>query len=423
MARALAILAGKDLRILWRDKFAMFWIIVFPVLFASFFGAVTGGAHGGIRALRVALVDEDHTADSRAFTARLASSESLSLQPMTRAAAQEAVRKGERAAMIVLPQGFSDSFEFKRDGEGSFELGADPSRRAEAGFLQGVLMQAWYQTMMDRWQDPARLRSMIGDARASFATASDISPEQRLLWMAFFGATDQFLAGVDPQLFRQGHSGFARNPIRTIEIAREQTGPRSAYEVMFPGAIMWAVMGCVAGFAISLVKERVQGTLLRLRAAPLSRTQILGGKALACFTASLVSVTLLVALGRVVYGIRVESPLLLALTAACVALGFVGIMMLLSTLGKTEEAVAGSAWATLLILAMIGGAMVPRFVMPLWLQHISVISPIMWGIYAMEGATWRQFSVGELLAPCGVLLAIGAVCFAAGVTLLSRSDS
>ena len=52
-------------------------------------------------------------------------------------------------------------------------------------------------------------------------------------------------------------------------------------------------------FGISLVTERTHGTLVRLRMAPLTRAQILGGKALSCFTSILfVEVMLLgVALG------------------------------------------------------------------------------------------------------------------------------
>jgi ABC-2 type transport system permease protein len=73
-------------------------------------------------------------------------------------------------------------------------------------------------------------------------------------------------------------------------------------------------------------------------------------------------------------------------------------------------------------LAMIGGAMIPLVVMPPWMLTLSSISPVAWGIWSLEGAIWRGFGLVDMLLPCGILLGIGALCFAAGVKLLSRQE-
>jgi len=65
-------------------------------------------------------------------------------------------------------------------------------------------------------------------------------------------------------------------------------------------------------------------------------------------------------------------------------------------------------------LSMIGGAMVPTFVMPAWIQSISFISPIRWAMLAIEGGVWRNFSVAEMALPCTALIAVGILCFAIG---------
>ena len=65
----------------------------------------------------------------------------------------------------------------------------------------------------------------------------------------------------------------------------EKVGPRSAFDFTFPQGILWGVIGSALGFALSLVTERTRGTLLRLETAPLSRLDVLLGKALACFVA------------------------------------------------------------------------------------------------------------------------------------------
>jgi ABC-2 type transport system permease protein len=55
------------------------------------------------------------------------------------------------------------------------------------------------------------------------------------------------------------------------------------------------------------------------------------------------------------------------------------------------------------------------------MQRISDFSPVKWGIFAMEGAIWRNFSFVEMLMPCGILLALGAAFFGAGVLMLRRA--
>jgi ABC-2 type transport system permease protein len=122
----------------------------------------------------------------------------------------------------------------------------------------------------------------------------------------------------------------------------------------------------------------------------------------------------LFAVGRLFFGVRPTSWVLLSLAAVCAASGFVGIMMLVSVLGKTEQAAAGAGWAVMMPLTMLGGGMVPLFVMPSWMATAGNVSPAKWAVLAFEGAIWRGFSASEMLLPCGILLAVGAACFAIG---------
>ena len=96
--------------------------------------------------------------------------------------------------------------------------------------------------------------------------------------------------------------------------------------------------------------------------------------------------------------------------------------MLLSVLGKTEQAASGIGWAVLLVFAMIGGGMLPLFFMPEWLKSFSSISPIKWGILALEGAIWRDFSFKELLQPYIVLASFGLISFFIGARLFRWSE-
>jgi ABC-2 type transport system permease protein len=112
----------------------------------------------------------------------------------------------------------------------------------------------------------------------------------------------------------------------------------------------------------------------------------------------------------------------LAMSVIASSLCFVGIMMFMSVLGRTERAVAGSGWSILMVMAMLGGAMVPAMVMPSWMKALSQFSPVRWAIYSMEGAVWRDFSVNEMLTPVLILLSVGCLFFGVGSVIMSRSD-
>ncbi|TWT41105.1 hypothetical protein RAS1_37970 [Phycisphaerae bacterium RAS1] len=97
--------------------------------------------------------------------------------------------------------------------------------------------------------------------------------------------------------------------------------------------------------------------------------------------------------------------------------------MLLATLGTTEQSAGGIAWAVLTMLAMIGGGMVPTFVMPPWMKSLSGVSPISWAILAFEGGIWRDFTPMMMVQPCAILLAVGAGCFVLGMRLMKWSEA
>ena len=121
------------------------------------------------------------------------------------------------------------------------------------------------------------------------------------------------------------------------------------------------------------------------------------------------------------FGVRPTSYAMLALAGVSAAICFVGFMMLVASLGKTEQTASGAGWAILMPLSMIGGAMVPTFVMPSWVQSISFISPIRWTMLAIEGGVWRNFSIAEMATPCAVLIGVGLACFAIGTRSLQEA--
>ena len=198
-------------------------------------------------------------------------------------------------------------------------------------------------------------------------------------------------------------------------------GSPSGFLRSLPAAVLWGLMSCAATFAVAMVSERARGTLHRLRAAPSSDTSLLAGKALACFAACVGVALLLTAVAALGFGARVEEPLALAIAVLSTACGFVGITALLGVTGKSEQAVAGAGWAVLLALAMLGGAMVPTSLMPDWLQSAGSLSPVRWGLSALETALWRGGSFADMARHCAALVALGGIGVVSAAFVLRRT--
>jgi ABC-2 type transport system permease protein len=284
--------------------------------------------------------------------------------------------------------------------------------------LEGILTGAAMASMQELFTDPDRSRAMVARTLSDL----DAAPPgpQRDAARRLLGEVRSYV-DTGPS---QGNRGTGWKPLEIVrrEVRNEKVGPRSAFDFTFPQGILWGVIGSALGFALSLVTERTRGTLLRLETAPLSRVDVLLGKALACFTAIALVEALLLALGMAFFGIRPGSPWLLAAAALSVAACFVGIMMAVAVLGRTEQGAGGLGWAVMMPLAMFGGGMIPLFVMPAWMQAVSNLSPVKWGILALEGATWRGFSAAEMALPVAVLLLVGAAGLLLGIRLFRGGE-
>jgi len=425
---AILIIALKDLRLLARDKAGFFWVLLFPVLMAVFFGAINSGGAGNRAAMPIAVVDQDGSAYSRAFQSELRKSEALSVREAPLDSARLLVRRGQLVAYVALRPGVGQSFGFGGDSA-KIELGLDPSRRAEAGYLRGLVTAATFSTMRGQFTAGGSGREMIAHNLAALQSDLGRSSDERRRAADVLTNLEKFMVSLDSTEAAADPAGAASTgpaggpAIKVTDIAEEENGPRNAYEVTFPSSMMWALIGVCMSFAISIVHERVRGTFLRLRLAPISRSQVLAGKGLAAFLAALGATSLLLLLAAIVFNVRVSNPPALAVALVAAAFCFTGLMMLISAIGRTHSAVAGAGWAVLLVMSMTGGGMIPLIAMPAWMLQVSNFSLVKWGILAVEGAIWRGFTPQEMALPVGILLAAGVVGFAVGARALSRSET
>ncbi|MFA5252499.1 MAG: ABC transporter permease [Phycisphaerae bacterium] len=415
-------LAIKDLKVLLSDKGNIFWVFGFPVLYALFFGAIFSGAGEGPSGMKIAVVNEDQSDFSASFVSKLQSYEALEISLPARDEAIELVRKGQIAAAVVLKKGFGDGFEaMLNSDEPKLEIAADPSRKMEGGYLQGLLAKAQFEAMGEKLNDRNWMRSQIDLWRNDVKDSNDLDSKQATLYSNFFDSFDTLLKDVNEKDYKSGFGGEMLN-FAKLDVSRESKGPITPFQITFPQVLLWGFMGCAATFAVSIVKERTNGTFERLRIGPIGRAHILGGKGLACFITCVLIMCVLYVGAKAIFKMPMGNFFLFIPAVLCTILCFVGLMMLICTLGRTEQSVGAAGWGILMIMGMLGGAMMPLVYMPAWLRQFSHVSPVKWGIVALEGAVWRNFTLTEMITPCLILLSIGTVAFLLGVFSLRRQD-
>ncbi|MDQ7029670.1 MAG: ABC transporter permease [Ardenticatenia bacterium] len=136
-----------------------------------------------------------------------------------------------------------------------------------------------------------------------------------------------------------------------------------------------------------------------------SRTGTFTGKLLPYYLVNLGQVALMFAIGRLVFGMSLgRAPLALVLVTLATAAAATGLGLLVAALGKTRQQITGIATLLVLVLAALGGTMVPVFVMPAFMQALARLSPHYWALQGYQDIIVRGLGVAAVLPEVGVLL-------------------
>jgi ABC-2 type transport system permease protein len=154
-----------------------------------------------------------------------------------------------------------------------------------------------------------------------------------------------------------------------------------------------------------LLLQRQGGIWKRLRAAPISRSTIVAARVSSATIDAVVILFVVFGFARLVFGVRVEGSLpgfILISVAIGLMTGAFGLLV--SALGKTAEATRGLAILATLLMVMLGGAWVPAFLFPQWLQKATFVVPTRWAIEGLDGMTWRGLGFDAAIGPIAALV-------------------
>jgi len=425
---AVLALVRKDLILYVSDKRALLMHLVLPVVIAAFFGAVFGGGGGTRSGIDVALVQEDTSDAGNRIAAGLKADPNLHVTPLDLAQARAAVRKGTQAVAIVLPAGFAEaagSAMFSNRAKPAIGLLYDPSQPAVLAMVKGMLTQQVMQVV-----SAEMFGGPLGNKLA----------ERNLQVVEAQASTDPDAAALRDMLVavrkyeaqpRAGGSGDGRPRGLAMPFTTHDEGLTSGpvaegynpYAHSFSGMGVQFILFMGVNMGIGMLLVRRSGVWDRMLAAPVTLTEIVLARAV---SAALIAFCLLCAIFVVAvlaFHVRVSSvPGFVAIAAGFGALT-AGFGLLIAAFGKTPEAARGIATFATLVLVMLGGAWVPSFMFPAWVQQLTLVVPTRWAIVGLDAVTWRGLGLSAALPAVAVLLAFALLFTLAAVWRFRREQA
>ncbi len=427
-----------ELALFFRDRRALLLVFAVPIAVASFLGVMTGGSglgkgQGGLQLL---VTDLDHSAISRGVVSNFVSDPTFRVTVTNEDTARGLVLEGKRPVAIVIRGGFGANALpglFDTNRKPAITLYHDPSHATERQLVEGMLVPKVLQSVVENavtW-NAARERIRAGLDRIE-RDGNGLSERDRVLYREMLERTDAWLASRADRSEGEstGNGAAPAGPkefplpfrIDARAMVRKQA-VYNAYAHSFAGMGVQFVLMAMIDLAVGLIRERESGVFRRLRSIPLSRATMLAGKGLAWSLVSMLSLAGCFAFAWLVFDVRITGSFLgfLSVIVACGWLA-ASLGLLLAALGRTAAGTRGLSILVILLMVMIGGAWVPAFIFPQWLQTLSMATPTRWAIDGFDAATWRGLGPMASLVPAAVISGFAAV-FATIAWLRFRWDA
>jgi ABC-2 type transport system permease protein len=207
------------------------------------------------------------------------------------------------------------------------------------------------------------------------------------------------------------------------------SGPRpTAVQQSVPAWLVFGMFFVVASMASLFVQERASGTLMRLQSLGVSTGMLLLSKALPYLGVNALQAALMLAVGVWLMPLLGGDALSLAgihwaalvVALAAISLAAVSLSLALACAVRTHAQAATIGPIVNVLMAAVGGVMVPKFVMPPVMQHVAEWSPMNWGLEALLSALLRGGDLSGMLPDIGRLVVFSAVMLALAAVLFRR---
>jgi ABC-2 type transport system permease protein len=420
---ALIALVRKDLILFLGDRRALLLNLLMPIVLGAFFGYLFGGSGVSQNAkIEIAVVALDSGETTRKIVTGLKADSSLTVVEIPLSEAQDKVLKGKLSAAVVIPAGFGDAAGaalFGSHAKPEITIYYDPSQSAVVAMVKGMLTQHVMQNVSAEMFSGAGGRKMVEDTIAQLEKESGNDPRAVEL--------QEFLKGVRTFQTRNASTkptatpgaqaettGGLSMPFVTSDKAMNAGPKYNGYAHAFAGMAVQFIlfMGIDAGIGV-LMAQRM-GLWNRLLASPITLHTVLAARAISSALIAFGLLLFIFFVAGLFFEVQIAGSLPGFLgVGLCFALVTANFGLLIAAYGKTPEAARGMATFATLIMVMLGGAWVPAFLFPQWLQSVTLAVPTRWAVDGLDAMTWRGLSLDAawpaMLAQLGFAVLFGAL--------------
>jgi ABC-2 type transport system permease protein len=235
-------------------------------------------------------------------------------------------------------------------------------------------------------------------------------------------------AGIDIEKMMQPADNLIET--RYVSKGRQKFKVPTSVQQSVPAWLVFSMFFVVIPLSNTFIAERNYGTLMRLQSMNISTGFLLGGKLLPFFIVNLIQVVLMILVGVFVVPLLGGDALtmgdsfggLLLITTA-VSFCSISFALLVASIAKTTEHATTIGGVFNIILAALGGIMVPKFVMPDFMQTLSVLSPMSWGLDGFLDIFLRNGNVLDVMKESLLLFCSGLVMLSTTAFIIKRKLS
>ncbi len=209
---------------------------------------------------------------------------------------------------------------------------------------------------------------------------------------------------------------------------------RQSESTVFPNSVqqnvpawtIFALFWIVQIITINMLTERQSGVFTRIKITPVSSFEIIAGKFIPFFIINLLQAAIMFVLGVYILPLFGTSGLViknipgLILITASLSFAAISFGLLLATTTRTLFFAASFSALVIIIMTIIGGIMVPKFIMPVFMQYLSLCVPQGWALDGYINIFVRDYTVMQILPNVFALLGFGVIFFAVSMIFFRK---
>ncbi len=344
--------------------------------------------------ISVLIINQDNGSVGKSIVNNLEKSEAFTIitkigeKPVTEEQAKNLVFGGKYLLAIIIPKQLSSNLENKINQNVT---------KIVASFSEVVPLK--------ESEKKAKIQPKI--VKLYFDPAAQLSFKNTVM-----SSIDKIIAQIETQsiynAFQKELGDSSLNFEQSNFISFKEINPKKNNQEIIPNSVqhnvpawtLFAIFFIVIPLSINIVKEKTQGTFIRLQTQPVASYVVLLGKIIMYSIICMLQFYMMVLLAVFIFPKMGLPPLniqgnlvLMSVVALFSGLAAIGFGILIGTIAKTQEQAAPFGATATIVLAAIGGVWVPVFAMSKTMQIIAQTSPMNWGLNAFYDVLLRQSSI------------------------------